>query len=95
MPYIQKSERPYYDDLIKQITEKLVEKFPAENGKGYSEGDLNYIISSIIWKLFNKKRSYSNGNKLMGVISCVQQEFYRRMLAPYEDKKIEENGDVK
>jgi len=30
----------------------------------------------------------------MGVLECIKQEFYRRAVAPYEDKKKEENGDV-
>jgi len=94
MPYIQKSERVPYDPLIREITETLLNKFPGDNEKNYSEGDLNYIVSSIVWKLFDKKRSYSNGNKLVGVLECVKQEFIRRQLNIYEDKKKEENGDL-
>ena len=30
----------------------------------------------------------------MGVLECCKLEFYRRVAAPYEDIKIEENGDV-
>lgn len=32
--------------------------------------------------------------QILGVLSCVQQEFYRRVVAPYEDQKCRENGDV-
>ena len=94
MPYITKQERPRYDELIEKVTTTLLEKFPAENGKGFSEGDLNYVISSVVWNLFDKKPSYSVGNKLVGVLECVKQEFIRRRLNGYEDKKIEENGDI-
>ena len=94
MPYITKPERTRYDDLIKKITECLLEKFPADNGKSFSEGDLNYVISSIVWKLFDNKPGYKTGNTLVGVLDCAKQEFYRRKLASYEDKKIIENGDV-
>ena len=38
--------------------------------------------------------SYHAYNEIIGVLECVKQEFYRRMVAPYEDKKCEENGDV-
>jgi len=31
---------------------------------------------------------------LPGVLENVKQEMYRRLAAPYEDKKAEENGDV-
>jgi hypothetical protein len=38
--------------------------------------------------------SYTVGNDVMGVYSSSQAEFYRRVLAKYEDSKIEANGDV-
>lgn len=34
------------------------------------------------------------GRRLVGCIGCAKAEFYRRVVAPYEDKNIEENGDV-
>jgi hypothetical protein len=44
--------------------------------------------------LGRKGRNYANFNEIMGVLSCVAQEFYRRWAVPYEDQKIRENGDV-
>jgi broad-specificity NMP kinase len=38
--------------------------------------------------------NYTNVNSVMGVLSCVSAELYRRLAAPYEDRKIKENGDV-
>jgi hypothetical protein len=39
-----------------------------------------------------------NGEHIMtdvrGAIRACQAEFYRRLIAPYEDQKIKENGDV-
>jgi hypothetical protein len=32
--------------------------------------------------------------KHLATIDCVIMEFYRRVAVPYEDKKIEENGDI-
>ena len=31
---------------------------------------------------------------MVGVLECAKLELYRRMAAPYEDEKIEDNGDV-
>ena len=31
---------------------------------------------------------------LIGVLECAKLELYRRVAAPYEDDKIDENGDV-
>ena len=38
--------------------------------------------------------NYANANKLMGVLECSKLELYRRLIAPYEDTKVNENGDV-
>ena len=85
MPYIDKEDRDQYHDTIMKAVELLKDK-PI--------GHFNYVVSSILWKLFSNKRGYTYGNSLMGVLSCIAQEFYRRMLVPYEDDKIKENGDV-
>ena len=80
--------RAVYDERITQLVETLA------IGGNPSPGEVNYVISTIIWKLFDADRRYTTGNNLVGVLECVKQEFYRRKLAPYEDIKIQENGDI-
>lgn len=86
MPYIPKETRAEFDNHIDSLAELLAANFEP--------GALNYCISRLIWKLFRKKPSYTLGNNLIGVLECVKAEFYRRMLAPYEDSKISQNGDL-
>ena len=93
MPYIKKEDRKDYDDLITEIIGRLLFKGPKDTSTAVV-GDVNYVISSIIWRLFEEKVSYTNGNNLVGVLECVKQEFYRRKLLEYEDEKIKENGDL-
>ena len=31
---------------------------------------------------------------MIGALECCKQEYYRAVVGPYEDIKIEENGDV-
>jgi hypothetical protein len=58
-------------------------------------GELNYLISRIVDTYIQVKgKNYQNLNEVIGVLECVKQEYYRRIAAPYEDKKIAENGDV-
>lgn len=58
-------------------------------------GELNYFISTLLnWYLNQKGKSYSTINEAIGVLECAKLELYRRVAAPYEDIKIEENGDV-
>lgn len=58
-------------------------------------GELNYFISTLLnWYLNQKGKSYSTINEAIGVLECAKLELYRRVAVPYEDIKIEENGDV-
>lgn len=58
-------------------------------------GELNYSIHKLIHAyLEHEKPGYEAYNKVLGVLEAVKQEFYRRKVAPYEDKKIKENGDI-
>ena len=93
MPYIKVSDR----DSINEMSESLIDMFvnaPTKDGKFVAEGELNYAISKLVWAIFDKHRSYSTGNRLVGVLECVKQEFIRRRLNDYEDEKIKENGDI-
>ena len=67
-------------------------------------GELTYCINKFVMDFWNEMKDeaeiddmtlgYTELSSIMGVLECVKQEFYRRMVAPYEDKKCEENGDV-
>lgn len=85
MPYIEEKERAKIDPRLDYLIEGLGLLKP---------GELNYILSRIVWDQFDKNPSYTQGNALVGVLQCVDAEFYRRKLAPYEDQKIKENGDI-
>ena len=58
-------------------------------------GELNYYLTKVCLTYFKKfGKSYTNLNTIIGVLECVKQEFYRREVAPYENAKLKENGDV-
>ncbi len=58
-------------------------------------GELNYYISTLINHYINTNgKSYAVVNEVIGALECTKLELYRRVIAPYEDIKIEENGDV-
>lgn len=81
MPYITEADRKkveYYD-----------RKYPE------TAGELNYCISVLCSDYLKRhKLSYSTINEIMGVLECAKAEFYRRVATPYENKKLEDNGDV-
>jgi len=58
-------------------------------------GELNYALTVIILNYLKVHlRSYATFNEIIGVLECIKQELYRREIAPYEDRKKEENVDV-
>ena len=79
MPYIKAEDRNLMDDGALPRT----------------EGELNYTISTLLDEyLAEYGFNYANLNKVVGVLECAKLEIYRRMAAPYEDQKMQENGDV-
>lgn len=60
-------------------------------------GQLNFAITKLVDEYLNNnysKVSYAGVNEVIGVLECAKLELYRRIAAPYEDKKCSENGDV-
>lgn len=88
MPYIDKRDRERLDGVVDLVVEKFLEDSMDE-----SLGDLNYVISRIVAGCIGEP-SYSKIAMATGVLENVKQELYRRMAAPYEDRKILENGDI-
>lgn len=79
MPYIKQYRR----DVLKG------------KAKPYNAGELNFKLTSEILEYIDKRGpSYAVYNDVIGVLECLKLELYRRAVAPYEDSKIEENGDV-
>ena len=88
MPYITQQERDRLDPLLQPL---LYQLGTADRGVF---GRLNYVITRLIAYAWRVESSYVRAAALSGVLTNVAAEFYRRSVAPYEDTKIEENGDV-
>ena len=67
----------------------------AADATPISAGDLNYMITGLITEYLGRKElNYQKINECIGVLECAKLELYRRIAAPYEDQKLQENGDV-
>lgn len=78
MPYIKKDRR-------ENISEYVL----------YNSGELNYVITLVIREYLKERgESYQTINDILGALEGAKLEFARRIVYPYEDKKIQENGDV-
>ena len=75
------------------ITQKDKEALDKDGPK--TTGQLNFTFTKIIqFYLSRKGMSYSSFNDVIGALEACKLEFYRRVVSPYEDNKIKENGDV-
>jgi len=65
-------------------------------GKPQTPGELNYAITRVVDEYLIQKGGirYAHLNEVIGALECAKLELYRRVAAPYEDKKITEAGDV-
>lgn len=87
MPYIKKEDRPQIDNLVNPLIEHL-KSLSLES----QDGALNYAVTKIIKQIYPRK--YFHLNRALGVLSAIAQELYRKVIGPYEETKIQENGDV-
>lgn len=82
MPYVTPETRSKLDDIVGGMALREV----------VANGDLNYILYAYCKRFI--KPSYNNYKNFCGELRQCAIEIERRLLGPYEDTKIEENGDV-
>jgi hypothetical protein len=89
MPYIKKEQR---ERILKEFGHGT--KYIVIDAINLS-GELNYAITVLLNRWLERNGvNYTELNMLMGVLECAKLELYRRIAAPYEDEKIQQNGDV-
>ena len=81
MPYVKKAKRLVLDFLVSSLA-KVIEV----------NGDLNYVLFAYAKR--HVKPGYQNYRNFLGELNECSHEIRRRLLAPYEDLKKSENGDV-
>lgn len=88
MPYITPEDQLYIDTNSGQ--------FVPEDG-----GELQYAIARLINLHYRRVNAttdtgvrYKHIEAIMGALSGAAMEHYRCVVAPYEEKKMEENGGV-
>lgn len=71
-------------------------KYELDEGSApVKAGELNYLLTQqAIDYLRANTDNYETRNAIMGAFASAAAEFYRRVVVPYEEKKILENGDV-
>lgn len=92
MPYIKEKQRPDLDPVVQRLFEGL--QMRHREDVVMAPGDINYVLSRLIWRLFNENPSYFRSCILRGVLADIKHEFTRRLVDKRENDKIRENGDL-
>ena len=88
MPYIVDRDRGWLHAALDRLMHQMC--LMDDTGPGV----LNYIITRIVIAWLGKDPNYERFNAAIGALESAKLELYRRAISPYEDKKIDENGDV-
>jgi len=84
MPYVLRERREAMENGLK-LLDHTVE----------TPGDLNYAVCMLMESLAQRTGgNYAAQNAVLGAVEAAKMEYYRRVVAPYEDDKAWENGDV-
>jgi len=84
MPYIRKAERINFDKHLNEVGPYTT-----------SKGDLNYCVTQLaLHYIKSHGKSYTNISEAASALVDAADEIKRRLLGPYENQKIEENGDL-
>jgi len=91
-PYIKKELRGKFNTYINSLVRGVLLN---NTDKSKHAGCINYIFTKFISEYINvHEYDYDMLNMLIGVLECIKQELYRRIMVDYEHDKCKENGDV-
>lgn len=79
---------------IEGVSRKL-DLHPMGAEQPENPGELNFCVTQVVLDYAEKHgHSYAVFNDVLGALEGAKLEFYRRLVAPYEDMKRLVNGDV-
>lgn len=79
MPYIDQEARAQID----------------AGGRPVQVGELTYVLTGVVLEYVQAKGAkFATFADVLAALDATGKEFYRRQVAPYEDQKIIDNGDV-
>lgn len=96
MPYIPQILRDRLDGPIRDLVNALIDAASDPDGiEGWRTGEVNYVVSKLLRLLLGSEpQNFSNMNEMIGMLECVKLELYRQVVAPYENEKIRQHGDL-
>lgn len=85
MPYLKSKDKNKFKKTVKEFS-----KNPPTTA-----GEINYLVTELVYAYLNQQGlNYQHLNDIVGALDGAKVELQRRIVGPYEDLKIKENGDV-
>jgi hypothetical protein len=96
MPYIKKETREQVDENIIALATNITRTAEEIDDLFRSlPGIMNYSISQLIEYVYPVNDcGYKEFNEVIGFLESLKMEYYRKMVAPYEDVKERQNGPI-
>lgn len=92
MPYINKSQRQELEKMVDEASAKIKELHAST---GNSRGALmNFFVSELMRSVWSDPR-YADMAEARSALQEAHDEYGRRVIAPYEDLKIKQEGDIR
>ena len=88
MPYIKQT----YRDRLEPALQNLIKELAGHNL--LISGVITYLITRLILNYLGPRPTYESIAVAVGILETAKLELYRKLGAPYENSKIDENGDV-
>jgi hypothetical protein len=82
MPYIPPKARQDIVPILRMLPSPL------------KAGELTYIIYFLMIETVGRYPNFAKFAEVIGAVAQAIDEFRRRIVHPYEDEKLKENGDV-
>lgn len=77
------------------IQDRRAEIRPQAEYNAVGSGELHYQLTVLILAYLQEHGPlYQTMNDIVGALESAKAEFQRRVVGPYEDMKIAQNGDV-
>jgi len=89
VPYITESRRRKIGPYITPLFNELI-----DDGGPVDDGEMNYVITRLLMHWWTINPCYARISDILGCLSAVAREFYRKVAVPYENDKAAENGEV-
>jgi len=94
MPYITLRQRLAVTKDLANLLTAIDNVCAAESCE--PDGILNYVFTTMLLSTVAERDEarYIEYERAIGILECAKLELYRKAVAPYEDKKAAENGEV-